>query len=190
MQLQENQVRIEMDYASLNFKDLMVAMGQLKDISTILFEGAGTDSEVGNVAKSQFSAGDAVYVFHPDGVATTSVVDTGFVRPIPKGMDIQTAAATPVAYATALYSLRDVARLQPGDSVLIFIAVPEALDKPPSLWHNYLTPATFLSQWEAPANPVSFENDSVFPKVISFHHARPTSASSCCRSNPAVSIFC
>ena len=30
MQLQENQVRIKMDYASLNFKDLMAAMGQLK----------------------------------------------------------------------------------------------------------------------------------------------------------------
>lgn len=46
--LKPNQVRVELSYLSLNFRDLMVAMGQIGSHSTLLLEGSGTVVEVGD----------------------------------------------------------------------------------------------------------------------------------------------
>ncbi|KAJ5752227.1 hypothetical protein N7520_009144 [Penicillium odoratum] len=117
--LEPKQIRLEMHYTSLNFKDLMVAMGQLPGISTLIFEGSGIVKEVGEDVQGIYTPGQAVYAFHPHGLATTSNIGVEYVHPIPEGMDIESAAAVPVVYATALYALRDAARIQPGESVLI-----------------------------------------------------------------------
>ena len=114
-----DQVRVKIHYASLNFKDLMVAMGQLSGISTPIFEGCGTVIEVGDAANGIHSVGDTVYVFNPQGLATVTNSDATCVHPVPKGMNMEMVAAIPVAYATALYSLRDAANIKPGESVLI-----------------------------------------------------------------------
>ncbi|KAK5993761.1 Highly reducing polyketide synthase cm3B [Cladobotryum mycophilum] len=114
-----SQIKVRVDNISLNFKDVMTAMGQLEGQSTLLIEGSGTVLEVGDTTKSSFSAGDKVCFFAPEGLATVSNIDVNHASLVPKGMSMETAASIPVAYATALYALRDVGRLGQGDSVLI-----------------------------------------------------------------------
>ena len=114
-----NEVRIEMNLVALNFKDLMNAMGQLEGLSAMLIEGSGTVVELGEDARHRFSVGDHVCAIGYDGLATTSNVDYHLVQRVPDGMPLELATAIQVSYTTALYALRDVARLEKGESILI-----------------------------------------------------------------------
>jgi acyl transferase domain-containing protein/NADPH:quinone reductase-like Zn-dependent oxidoreductase len=113
------EVRVELQYVSLNFKDVMTAMGQLDGYTALLLEGSGKVVEVGEAMRDQYSIGDSVYAVDTDGLATTSVVNKWNVTHIPKGLSMEVATAVPLAYATALYSLRNAANLQEGESILI-----------------------------------------------------------------------
>ena len=117
-----NEVRIEVNMVALNFKDLMNAMGQLPGLSAMLIECSGIVVEIGNATNGEFKVGDRVCAVHPDGVATRSNIDYRQVQRIPDGMSLELATAIPVSYATALYALRDVARIKKGDSILIHAA--------------------------------------------------------------------
>ena len=118
-----NEVRVKVKMAALNFKDLMVAMGQLEGLSSMIIECSGTVIEVGENASTRFRVGDRVCALLQDGgMATSSNIDHRFVYRIPDTISFETAAAIPVSYATALYALRDVARIQPGETVLIHSA--------------------------------------------------------------------
>ena len=116
-----DEVRVEMQAFSMNSWDIMTATGELDGNSTFLVEGAGIVREAGQQAEG-FSVGDVIYGFDPQGLATTSNIHAQRAVRIPRGMDIRTAVAVPFAYGTALHCLRDVARLQPGESILIHSA--------------------------------------------------------------------
>jgi len=64
--------------------------------------------------------GDAVFGEAPGGGCSHyAVVASDHVAPIPHGVDVQAAAATPVAGLTALQALRTHAKAQPGEHVLV-----------------------------------------------------------------------
>lgn len=113
------EVRVDLQYVSLNFKDIMIAMGQLEGHTAMLLEGSGKVVEVGEALRHQYSVGDLVFATDPDGVATTSVINKCNVHHIPRKLSMEVATAISLAYATALYSLRNVAHLQEGESILI-----------------------------------------------------------------------
>jgi acyl transferase domain-containing protein/NADPH:quinone reductase-like Zn-dependent oxidoreductase/ubiquinone/menaquinone biosynthesis C-methylase UbiE len=113
------EVRVELENISLNFKDIMIAMGQLDDHTTLLLEGSGKVIEVGYGLSGQFAVGDSVYVLDFDGLATTSNINKLDVYRIPPKMNLEIPAAVGIAYATALYALRHGGNLQEGESVLI-----------------------------------------------------------------------
>ncbi len=117
-----NEVRIEVNMVALNFKDLMNAMGQLPGLSAMLIECSGTVVEVGSATNGEFEVGDRVCAIHPDGVATVCNIDYHQVQRIPDGMSLELATAIPISYGTALYALRDVARIEKGESILIHAA--------------------------------------------------------------------
>ena len=117
-----DEVRIQVKMVALNFKDLMIAMGQLEDLSSMLFECSGTVLAVGKNASTNFNVGDRVCAIGLDGVATLSNIDRHLVCRIPDGMSLEEATAIPVSYTTALYALRDVARIKQGESILIHSA--------------------------------------------------------------------
>ena len=116
----DKEIRVEMKYLSINFRDVLTALGEL-ETSSFLIEGSGIVTEVGK-GISKFSPGDAVYVFDPNGLATTSNVDVLKAVRVRKGLDMRTAAASPVAYATVLYGFQYVANLQAGETILIHSA--------------------------------------------------------------------
>ena len=66
------------------------------------------------------SVGDAVFGEAPGGGCSPfAVVAANHVARIPEGVDIRSAAATPVAGLTALQGLRTHAQVRPGDRVLV-----------------------------------------------------------------------
>ncbi|UKZ70734.1 uncharacterized protein TrAtP1_011705 [Trichoderma atroviride] len=113
------QIRVQVENFALNFNDMLTTTGQLEGNSSLLLEGSGTVVHVGDASQTKFTVGDRVSFFAPDGLATVSNVDARHAVKIPEAIASDVAAAIPLAYSTALYALRNIARLQRGESILI-----------------------------------------------------------------------
>ncbi|PNP44248.1 hypothetical protein TGAMA5MH_03854 [Trichoderma gamsii] len=113
------QIRVQVENFALNFNDMLTTTGQLEGNSSLLLEGSGKVVHVGDASRTKLSVGDRVSFYAPDGLATVSNVDVRHAVKIPEGIASDAAAATPLAYSTALYALRNIARLQQGESILI-----------------------------------------------------------------------
>ncbi|RAH40505.1 type I polyketide synthase [Aspergillus brunneoviolaceus CBS 621.78] len=119
--LKPDEVEVQVKAVSLNFRDVLIALGRLES-DTLGAEFAGTVVRVGSQCQ-RFKAGDRVVAFHPSRYANyvrvrenMSVVKIAD-ETVP--MSFVTAAAIPVAFATAWITLTRLARLQAGESVLI-----------------------------------------------------------------------
>ena len=117
------QVRIKVVAAGLNRADLLQRAGLYPPppgVTPILgLECSGHIDALGEGVQ-QFSVGDAVCaLLSGGGMAEYVVVDARHVLPVPKGMSLQQAAAIPEVYATAWLNLFELARLQPGEKVLL-----------------------------------------------------------------------
>jgi NADPH:quinone reductase-like Zn-dependent oxidoreductase/acetyltransferase-like isoleucine patch superfamily enzyme/acyl carrier protein len=84
-------------------------------------EGAGVVIEVGEDVRT-LGVGDSVMGLVPDAFAPLAVADQRMLVPVPDGWSFARAASVPVAFVTANYGLAEVARLQPGERVLIHAA--------------------------------------------------------------------
>lgn len=105
----------------LNFRDIMVAMGQL-ETSIMGFECSGVVTKLGPGVSSGLKVGDRVCALTRGYWATFVRVHSTSVAPIPNHMTFEVAASVPMAFITAYISLFDTARLQKGESVLIHAA--------------------------------------------------------------------
>jgi acyl transferase domain-containing protein/NADPH:quinone reductase-like Zn-dependent oxidoreductase len=118
--LASGEVFVEVKAAGINFRDVMVVLNQLP-ASYVGYEYAGIVTEAG--ASSAYSPGDRVCGLATNG-SFRSVVrarESHMMR-MPTSMPFAEAAAVPLAFATAQYSLCHVARLQCGESILIHSA--------------------------------------------------------------------
>lgn len=120
--LAHDEVRIEMRFGAINFRDLMVALGQLEGFPRIADESSGIVLEVGASAKNSFQVGDRVCAVGGGAYASSSIVKMHNACTIPDTMSLEVGASIPIAYTTAYYSLHTVANLQKGESVLIHSA--------------------------------------------------------------------
>lgn len=103
----------------LNFRDVMVAMGQL-DETRMGFECSGYVEAVGSEAVSRgFKVGDPVYAFLRGYFANTIRVHHTSVAKVPENMDMETAASIPLVFITAYHALHNMAHLGKGEKVLI-----------------------------------------------------------------------
>jgi NADPH:quinone reductase-like Zn-dependent oxidoreductase len=117
--LPDDWVEIKPVAFGLNFRDVMVAMGQLNE-TRMGFECSGIISRVGKDANlHNFRVGDAVYAFTIGYFATTVRVPHTSVGHIPNGMSFETAASIPLVFITAYHALYDLARLSKGEKILI-----------------------------------------------------------------------
>ncbi|KAG6361100.1 hypothetical protein INS49_009324 [Diaporthe citri] len=117
----DDEVRVLVKATGINFRDVMVALNQISD-NHMGAEFAGVVVEAGASWRSSFSPGDRV-CGPLDGSFRTLVRAPGrnLVK-IPPNLSFAEAASIPVAYATAQYALRYLARIQPGESILIHAA--------------------------------------------------------------------
>lgn len=119
--LPDDWVEIEPRAFGLNFRDIMVAMGQLES-NVMGFECAGVVTRLSETARTiapGLAVGDRVCALmdgHWASRVTTS--RTNVVR-IPETLSFPHAASIPLAFTTAYISLYAVARILPGEAVLI-----------------------------------------------------------------------
>jgi phthiocerol/phenolphthiocerol synthesis type-I polyketide synthase C len=121
-----DEIEIETAAIGLNFRDVMLGLGLLdEDIlghgltsSALGFECVGRVQRVGTRVK-QFAVGDLVMGFADDAFAShvTALGDQFFS--VPADMTVEAAATIPVAFSTAWYSLKHVAHLQAGETLLV-----------------------------------------------------------------------
>jgi NADPH:quinone reductase-like Zn-dependent oxidoreductase len=126
----ENQVLIKVHASSLNAGDYRILRGKpfpLRLMMGSLFKPkeprfgsdvAGRVEAVG-AGVQQFQPGDAVFGCATGALAEYVLARAVYLAPKPAGCSFESAAAVPVIGLTAVQGLRDTARLQPGQHVLI-----------------------------------------------------------------------
>jgi NADPH:quinone reductase-like Zn-dependent oxidoreductase/NAD(P)-dependent dehydrogenase (short-subunit alcohol dehydrogenase family)/acyl carrier protein len=123
------QVEIEVHAAGLNFRDMMWAMGLLPEEAlidgfagpTFGLECAGVVHAIG-VGVENVAIGDRVMGFAPASLSTRAVTIADAVTRIPPATSFAEAATIPVTFVTAIYALGNLAKLGPGERVLIHAA--------------------------------------------------------------------
>jgi NADPH2:quinone reductase len=120
------QVSIDVVNAGINFIDVMARRGDPGYASAWPYvpglEVAGTVRELGTDVPS-LAVGQRVAAFtRGGGLAGVAVTDASLVVPLPDTVPFTVAAAAPLMLSTALLLLADVARVRPGESVLMHSA--------------------------------------------------------------------
>ena len=119
------EVLIRVHAAGLNFRDLMWAQALLPEDAlmdgfagpTLGMECAGVVEEAGPGV--MLAPGTPVFGFAPAAFATHALTRAEAVATLPAGMTPEAAATIPVAFLTAAYALETLARIRPGETVLI-----------------------------------------------------------------------
>ncbi|WP_228992831.1 type I polyketide synthase [Streptomyces sp. DH8] len=127
------EVEVRVDATSVNFINVLQAMGVYQRFNAdqehpdvCAFDGAGVVTAVGDGVR-EVREGDRVAAMFVDGSQSALMSSFATVRadcllPVPDTMTTPDAAALPCAYLTAWYALRHLARLRPGEKVLIHSA--------------------------------------------------------------------
>ena len=120
--LAPHMVEIEPRAYGLNFRDVMVAMGQLREHNMGL-ECSGIITRVSTEARSRgFQIGDRVMALLLGPFASRAQISWHGVVQMPQGMSFEDAASLPLVFSTAYVGLVEIARFQKGQSVLIHAA--------------------------------------------------------------------
>lgn len=119
------EIEIEVCATGLNFRDVMVAQGVLgPEMFAGGFCGDGLGMEcAGRILRVgsdvTLAPGTAVMAFARSAFASHVTVPAATVMQLPDRVDFTTGAELPVVFSTADYALRELTRLQAGESVLI-----------------------------------------------------------------------
>ena len=119
------EIEVAVTASSLNFADVLVAMGRYPSFDgkpQLGIDFAGVVTAVGPHVRSH-RVGDHVGGMSPNGCWGTFVTcDADVAVTLPAGLRDDQAAAVSTAAATAWYGLHELARIKPGDKVLIHSA--------------------------------------------------------------------
>ncbi len=119
----DHEILVDVRAAGVNFPDLLIVAGKYQEKMQPPFvpgnEAAGTVSAVGK-AVTRFSPGDAVIALPRGGAfAEQCVVHEDKAAPLPPGLDFEQAAAFGVAYGTSYHALKQGAKIERGESLLV-----------------------------------------------------------------------
>ena len=105
--------------AGLNFKDVLVALGQATN-NWLGMECSGIVTKTGQ--STGFQIGDRVACFVPRAIATTVRCEAFATVKLPDDMTFRDGAACIITLLTAYYAIVDRARIRNGESILIHSA--------------------------------------------------------------------
>jgi acyl transferase domain-containing protein/NADPH:quinone reductase-like Zn-dependent oxidoreductase/acyl carrier protein len=122
----EGELEIEVKAAGLNFRDVMYAMGLLPDEAlesgfagqTVGMELSGVVTRTGK-GVTGIRTGDEVIAFAPRAFATHAVTRMEAVMKKPADWSFESAATISTAFFTVYYALVELARVRPGERILI-----------------------------------------------------------------------
>ncbi|GLY25860.1 type I polyketide synthase [Micromonospora sp. NBRC 101691] len=119
------EVLVEVRASGLNFRDVLKTLGAYPGLDdaevTLGDECAGVVAAVGPDV-TDLRVGDAVVAVGSRCVGTHVRADARLVAPKPAGLDFAEAATIPIAFLTAAYALEHLARIEPGERVLVHAA--------------------------------------------------------------------
>ena len=117
------EVRVKVAYAGINFADLLMRLGFYQPRPAYPFtpgyEASGVVDAIGEGAEGFFLGQRVVAAMRNGGQASYIISSTDRVIPLPEGINLRAAAATPVSYMTAHHMLHHLGHLKPTDSVLV-----------------------------------------------------------------------
>ncbi|KAL9081942.1 MAG: hypothetical protein Q9159_006883 [Coniocarpon cinnabarinum] len=114
--LASDEVLIKVKAIGVNFRDCLIAIGQLND-SDLGSECAGVIVAAGSDAR--LSVDDRVCVAAIGTYRTMIRCKAAAVAKVPESMSLTEAASLPTAFLTVIQAFKKVARLQPGEKILI-----------------------------------------------------------------------
>ncbi|CAN9134533.1 unnamed protein product [Alternaria alternata] len=120
--LEPHQIRIECRAASINFRDVLIATGELGGSATMMNDCAGTVVEVGSRMSSRYVVGDRVCSYYAQSYNNYPIVDGHHAARIPDSVSFSLGASLPIVWATTYHSLVNVAKLKAGETILIHAA--------------------------------------------------------------------
>ncbi len=140
------QVEIEVRASGLNFRDVLQALGVLRGKAAQTTVGAaaemlmgsecaGTVVEVGD-GVSDSKVGDEVVALAQGSMASRVTVARELTFPKPERLSFEEAAALPVVFLTAYFGLHHLAKIRPGDRVLVHAAAGGVGQAAIQLAHN------------------------------------------------------
>ena len=117
------QVVIEVRSASLNFPDALMVRGLYQVKPPLPFspgaELSGVVVAVGEGVERPRVGDSVIALSGHGGCAQRCVADAARTMPLPQGIDFDTAAAFALTYGTALHALKEVAAIQPGETLAV-----------------------------------------------------------------------
>ncbi len=120
------QVRVAVRATGLNFRDVMWAMNMLPEEALENgFSGPGLGIECAGVVDAvgdgvtAVAPGDRVLAFGPRCFAGYALTEEHALTPLPEEWSFADAATVPVAFFTAWYAIKHLARMEPGERILI-----------------------------------------------------------------------
>ena len=118
--LRPSEVLIEVKATGVNFKDIMVAMGQLPE-KVLGYECSGIIHSIGSKVQDM-KVGDRVCCLVGGAYKSYVRCHISAVSKIPANYSFASAAALPVVYCTAYHALHNIGRLAKCESILIHSA--------------------------------------------------------------------
>ncbi|KAL9945874.1 Type I Polyketide synthase [Verticillium nonalfalfae] len=118
--LAADDVEIAVEATGMNFKDVVISMGQLAS-PYIGVECSGRIARVGSNVTA-LKVGDRVCAMPRGAYRTFARCHFTSAAKMPDNMTMEVGASIPVAYCTAWYGLMDIARLAEGERILIHAA--------------------------------------------------------------------
>ena len=119
--LRPGQIRVAVHAGGLNFRDVLIALGIYPGEADMGGEGAGVVTDVGPDV-DDIAPGDHVMGLFYGGFGPITVTDHSAVVRMPSGWSFIEAASVPIVFLTAYYALMDLARLRPGEKLLVHAA--------------------------------------------------------------------
>ncbi|HAZ98040.1 MAG TPA: polyketide synthase, partial [Halomonas sp.] len=125
-ELGADDVEVRVKATGLNFRDVMYTLGLLSDEAiengfagpTLGLEFSGEVVAVGSNVH-HLTPGQGVVGFGPASFSDRLVASQHAVAPLPDGVSYAAAATIPTTFFTVYYALKHLARLEPGEKVLI-----------------------------------------------------------------------
>lgn len=124
-----DEVEVAIRSVGLNFRDVVIAMGAVANMETeqslgnreLGLDFAGTVTRCGD-AVQHLRPGDEVFGMAKGTLASYILVHVTRLVPRPARITVEQASSIPIAFVTAHYALRHLARLSKGESILIHVA--------------------------------------------------------------------
>lgn len=120
--LRDDELEIEVEAFGVNFKDVFIALGQMKATTPMGGECSGIVTAVGSQCRTRFRVGDRVCAWYATAYANHARARASNTSRTPSSMSFITAASMPVIFLTAYYGLVEIANLQKDQTVLIHSA--------------------------------------------------------------------